>query len=72
MPNYQLDKDHANSVMVISPVCFNCHHFKRSDLSERRCSAFGNIPLEIWNGQNDHTKPYPKDNGIRFESVRSD
>ena len=34
----------------------------------RTCAAFPKgIPLEIWNGENDHAQEFPGDNGIRFE-----
>ncbi len=61
-----IDKGHE--VPQYSPVCSLCKHatgFFRS------CAAFGEkpIPLPIWNGKNDHTEPYPGDNGIRFERV---
>ncbi len=68
MALYELDKEHANSVMVVSPTCYNCHYLERSD--ERRCAAFAKIPLEIWNGKNDHTSAYPGDNGIQFEMIQ--
>ena len=38
------------------------------DLDYPPCEAFPQgIPEEIWVGEFDHTKPYPGDNGIRFE-----
>ena len=37
---------------------------------DRTCEAFpGGIPDEIWWGENDHTKPYPEDNGFRFSPI---
>jgi len=40
------------------------------DSSNLHCRAFqfgeGAIPREIWLGENDHTKPFPGDHGIRF------
>jgi hypothetical protein len=34
----------------------------------KRCDAFDEIPLDIWKGRISHTKPYPGDRGIQFES----
>jgi len=49
-----------------SPVCQECRH--RIGHDYLACAAFpSRIPLEIWNGQRDHTTPYPDDHGIRFE-----
>lgn len=71
MASYELDKEHANSVAAASPTCFFCRHHEDREISERACSAFPDgIPLEIWNGQNDHKSPYPGDNGIRFTSIQ--
>lgn len=51
---------------VYSPVCTLCRHLK--SLEYRTCTAFPDgIPYEIWDGENDHTKPYKGDNGILFE-----
>lgn len=53
-------------ILTYSPVCVFCKHLTR----QRECAAFaGDVPLEIWNGDNDHRKPYPGDNGIQFEPV---
>ncbi len=64
-----LDKD--SNIPMYSPVCAGCKHW-RPDESEkgRQCAAFpeaDSIPLVIWNGENDHRRPFPGDNGIQFE-----
>jgi hypothetical protein len=48
-------------------LCAFCQHYQ----SRRRCAAFGThrIPEEIWSGRNDHTAPFPGDQGLRFELV---
>ena len=53
----------------LSPVCVYCkrHTYKQG----KTCPAFPKgIPDPIWTGENDHRKPYPGDNGIRFEAKR--
>lgn len=57
--------DQGHEVTLYSPVCRHAEGF-------RSCKAFGRgqIPLPIWDGENDHTVPYPGDGGIRFEPVR--
>lgn len=46
------------------PACFACRYLRKRG----RCKAFpGGIPEAIITGENDHTEPYPGDNGIRFE-----
>jgi hypothetical protein len=58
-----IDIDH--DLPRYSPVCTFCKHAQ----GFRSCAAFGEkpIPRPIWVGENDHTKPYPDYNGIRFE-----
>ncbi len=47
--------------------CLHCAHYFRGGTSEFRCAAFPlEIPDEIWEGDFDHTHPFPEDNGIRF------
>ena len=55
----------GHEVNQFSPVCTYCNQA----MGFRSCDAFGKgrIPLPIWEGQNDHTRPYPGDNGTRFE-----
>jgi len=53
-------------IKVYSPTCTPCNNL--ISLEKRTCKAFTKgIPLEIWQGKNDHTKPYKDDNGIQFE-----
>lgn len=56
---------------IYSPVCKLCKHFsiKRSiDSGFPVCDAFPDgIPVDIWKGDNNHTKPYLGDRGIQFE-----
>lgn len=64
------DRSAEFKISVVSGVCSKCVHFDRANAVARQCSAFPNgIPLPIWNGENDHTKQYPGDNGIRFASI---
>lgn len=43
----------------------------RQYLGEARCEAFPDgIPEEIAHGDNDHTRPYPGDRGLRYERRR--
>ena len=53
-------------ILTYSPVCVFCKH----QIRQRECAAFGEaIPLEIWNGDNNHRQPYEGDTGIQFEPI---
>ena len=44
--------------------CTRCEHYRGA----WRCDAFPQkIPLDIATGKHDHRKPYPGDNGIRYQ-----
>ena len=46
------------------PACAVCEHW---DVGEQTCEAFPErIPDDIFRYGNDHRRPYPNDNGIRF------
>lgn len=66
----KLDKD--SGFLEYSPVCTFCKNFNRDDhisAGKRSCTAFADIPVKIWNGEDDHQKPFAGDHGIRFEKV---
>ena len=71
---YELD-DRELAKMIYSPVCNLCKHFSivnSIDSGIHVCDAFPDgIPDAIWRGDNNHTKPYPGDNGIQFEQSYS-
>lgn len=48
--------------------CIICKHYRL----EQKCKAFPKkIPIEILTGKNDHSKPFPGDNGILFEPIKN-
>lgn len=54
---------------MLSFQCVECKHHGE----ELTCTAFPDgIPAIILTGEHDHTKPYPGDNGIRFEPINPD
>jgi len=65
--------DSADSEIIYSSVCTFCKHLHQAVLlpngtHHNTCKAFPDgIPKVIWNGMNDHTRPYPGDHGIQFE-----
>jgi len=54
-----------------APICLGCAHLHRpGDLPQYTCDAFPRgIPVEILKNQFNHTRPHPRDGGIRFEPV---
>ena len=60
----QFPWDYEDHPPMMSMVCIFCAHL--SDTVGGQCDAFERIPDEIWNGENDHRKPYPGDHGIQF------
>ena len=61
--------DSIFAVSAFSSVCNFCVHFDMA--SDRNCAAFTEkIPLEIWEGRNPHTAPFPGDHGLQFEDAR--
>lgn len=66
-----IDKEH--DIPIYSPICSYCTHFymgKFLSSGKRSCKAFENIPIEIWEGKNPHTKVYSGDGGVMFERRR--
>jgi hypothetical protein len=55
--------------MTIMPQCFSCIHFHPAVTGKPySCAAFPDrIPREILMGEHDHLKPFPGDQGIRYE-----
>lgn len=68
--NEQLKKSAERKISAVSSVCSFCKNFDDSNPIARKCTAFPNgIPLQIWDGENDHRKRFPGDNGILFEPI---
>lgn len=50
----------------INIICLKCKNY----IKNGKCKAFEEIPLEIINGDNDHSKPLPdQKNDIIFEPI---
>jgi len=76
MAGFTLD-DSSIYKPVFSKICTYCKYLDVNQNKSRDikvgpiCKAFSKgIPDEIWLGDNDHTKPYPGDNGIIFERIK--
>jgi len=54
-------------IPIIDKGCLNCKYY----ILNYKCAAFiDRIPLEIVNGENDHSKPLPgQDNNIVFKKI---
>ena len=62
-----IEIDSEFKIPYYSTVCMFCKHYKMGTRPPS-CSAFSDgIPIDIWNGKNKHTKPYPGDGGILFD-----
>lgn len=63
--------DSENRYDGSSAVCEPCRH--RFGFPRLSCAAFPDrIPEAIWNGKNDHRRPYPGDAGLRFAEMNSE
>lgn len=52
---------------IAPPICGGCKHLQGT-LLDPKCDAFpAGIPRDILLSEADHRKPFPGDNGIRFE-----
>ena len=53
---------------LLPPPCLFCRHYNdEAGIDEPDCSAFDEIPDEIFRGRCDHFEHYPGDGGVRFD-----
>jgi hypothetical protein len=61
-------EQNVSSDGVILSQCSNCKNLNRGTVT---CKAFpSRIPDEILTNEHNHKKPYPGDNGVRFEKLK--
>jgi len=52
----------------LPPMCVFCRHYNQdAGVNGPDCSAFVEIPDQIFHGDFDHREPFPGDGGLRFE-----
>ncbi len=57
------------SISGLSPTCMECKHMINAKPIVRKCKAFEQIPLHIWEGE-PHNAPIPTQlNDIVFEPI---
>lgn len=55
---------------LLPPMCLFCRHYNQDSRGdEPDCSAFVEIPDDIFHGDFDHRRSFPGDNGVRFELI---
>ena len=66
MPEFTLDGERQ----PYSPVCSLCQRLRNGG-EDFHCDAFPDqeIPLDIWNGINDHSVEFTGDHGLTFLQV---
>jgi len=63
--NEKFISDGMGSMHFVDAICHKCIHVDENGVT---CKAFPDgIPVAILNGEFDHHKPHPDDNGIQFE-----
>ena len=56
-------------MFIRTSQCVICRHID-NDNNRITCKAFPDgIPRIIWDGIDDHSRPFPGDNGIQFEPL---
>ena len=55
----------------LTPYCATCSRFDKLDFDKPSCEAYPvKIPDKIFLERFDHRKPFPGDNGIRYEKAK--
>ena len=61
----------GNNEPLVKVACNKCRHYNLNDFEHFSCSAFEDIPDEILNGNNKHTKLLPgQKNDTVFEPIK--
>lgn len=62
-----MSEEMTNTKGAIFSQCNKC----KNHIFGVKCSAFDIIPDSILKNEHDHKKPYPGDNGIKFEALKN-